>query len=335
MLLSFVVRSIIQVHRKMILSKASAQCRLTTYALIMEKLETVDIRALKHVNIGHLTNNVSSDIIRIHIFIITCRYIVIGPILLLIFTLVLLLEIGVYSLAGVSMVGLLLGLTIVIGKIIAKATQTKLRLSSMRNKEMAFAMEGIRSVKFNCWEPVIQDRINSLKKSENRSVFILNALQSLSDGLYKVIPSISAFIIIFLYNSLREQNMSLENVFFVLSIFNILSHPLKSFFSAYTSLQQVLVSLERIQRLLGLPDFTNKAFSTDLRKGQVHFVNCSSSYEEPDFYHSCLRSLTHKVDSDHSQHLAESEFALILPNKQTHSNTSLEISIWIFDQGLW
>ena len=270
---------------------ASIKSQLMAKAIIMEKLAGVDVRALQYVNIGFLTNNISSDIVRIHIFIVTSRSLVVGPLMVVAFMAVLLVEVGVYSLAGVGMIALLFGLTVLIGKLIAKATQRKLHFSSIRNKETTFAMTGMKSIKFNCWEPIVTAKIDSLKRRENWSVFTLNGLTSISQGLYNVIPTISAFVTIVLYNSLNDQKLPIDAVFFVLAIFNTLISPLQMLFTTYSNLEQVRVSLKRIKKLLGLPDFADQTRDARLPAGEVRFRNCSSSYSEPKYDQAVRRLL--------------------------------------------
>lgn len=291
MFVLYLLKTLSDVHRGIASNFASVKSQLTAYGVIMQKLVKVDVRAIQYVNVGYLTNNISSDILRIHIFIATSRSLVVGPLMVVIFLVVLLVEVGVYSLAGIGMIALLFGLTILIGKLIAKATQRKLGLSSTRNKETTFAIVGMKSIKFNCWEPIITAKINSLKRQENASVFVLNGLRSLSQGLYNVIPTVSAFVIILLYNSLNDQKLPIDTVFFVLAIFNTLITPLLLVFFAYSNLEQVRVSLDRIQKLLSLPDFVDRTKDAALPIGEVRFCGCSSSYGDRDYHRNVLRLL--------------------------------------------
>ena len=262
---------------------SSLKGKLTIYALVFEKLKFIDIKALDYVNIGYLTNNITSDILRVHVFIVLAQNILNSPILMVIFTVILMVEVGVYSLVGVVMIFLLLGITILIGKLISKATQTKLHLSGIRNKETTFAFTGIKSIKFNCWESVINSKIQTLKKAENKSVFALNMLRTLSDGLNFVVPTIAAFITIVLYNSLEEQKLELKEIFFILATFNTLTSPLRLFYITYSNMEQVRVSFSRIQTVLDLPNSSETGDDSSLKCGEVKLDHCTSSYKESNF----------------------------------------------------
>jgi ABC-type bacteriocin/lantibiotic exporter with double-glycine peptidase domain len=270
---------------------ASINIKSAIYAMIFEKIKKIDIRSTDYVDIGYLTNNITSDITRIYSFVVTCQQIVTAPIMIITFTIILIVEVGAYSLAGIVMIILLFASTIGIGKIIAKATQDKLKLSSLRNKETTFAITGMKSIKFNCWENVIFDKISSLKKKESKSIFILNGLSSLSEGLNNVIPTISGFITIVLYNTIEDDKLSLGRTFFILASFNTLISPLRFFYYAISGLEQVKVSLNRIQNLLNLPESDNNMQDYNLQKGEVIFSDCTSCYKERDFHEKVVSLL--------------------------------------------
>lgn len=264
--------------------RAVLHIKSAVYSSVCEKLQNTDIRATPYVDVGYIVNNITSDIMRLYSFTTTCQQLVTAPLLLVIFTIILISEIGVYSLGGIVVVVLLLMLTILIGKLISKATEAKLRFSGQRNAEVTFALSGIKSIKFNCWEDVMFQKINNLKNMENKAIFILNCLANLSNGLNNIIPTISGFITIVLYNSIESNKLSLAQVFFILSAFSTLSSPLKFFYYAYQGLEQVKVSTSRIQKLINLPDYVNDITDESLVIGNVEMINCSASYKEKKFH---------------------------------------------------
>lgn len=241
------------------------------------------MRAINYIDIGYLTNNITSDVIRVHIFIVTSIHIVATPLFLCFFLVILLIEIGVYCLAGIGILLLLLGITMVIGKFIAKATASKLKLSGVRNKETTFMLTGMKSIKFNCWEEVMEERIKDLKRQEKRWIYLYNALRNLLEGLYNITPTIAGFVTILIFNFVNEVNLELGRVFFVLASFNTLIVPLRFFYISYSNMEQVIVSLKNIESFLKMPDFQSQIQREALPIGQIQIKNCTSSYKERNF----------------------------------------------------
>lgn len=263
--------------------KTSARFQSSVYSLVFEKIRRVDKRALKYLNVGYLINNITSDVIRLHIFIATARQLANAPIMLVLFTAILVVEVGVYSLAGLGIIVCMIMVNILNGKLLSRFLNLKMALSSLRNREMAFAISGIKSVKFNCWEDVLRAQIRRLKARENRAIWLFNSIYSLSESLNNIIPSLAGFATIVLYNVVREDNLSLERVFFILAVFNTLITPLKQFYFSYSSMEQVRVNLGRVQKLLSLPDSVGYAPDASIPRGSVLFEQLSSSYKARDF----------------------------------------------------
>ena len=284
MFLILLVRLLFFEHSKLLGYFASALTQSSIYSLVFEKIQRVDLRAVSLLNIGHIINNITNDVVRAHIFIVTVRQLLNAPLMVLLFSVLLYVEVGAYALAGIGLVIIMLLLILLIGKLMARASQAKLKFSTARNHEMTFVLAGMKSVKFNCWEHVVLDKIRRLKKRENKFIFFLNSFRNISEGLGNVIPSVAGFITIVLYNVVNEEQMRLERVFFVLSIFNTLITPLKQFFFCYSNMEITRVSLGRIQKLLCLPDFTEGIQSQDLQKGEIRLDRCTMSYHERTFY---------------------------------------------------
>lgn len=263
--------------------KASAKFQSSVYSLVFEKIGRVDVRAIGYLNIGYIINNITSDVIRLHIFIVTLRQLINAPLMLLVFSVMLVFEVGVYSLAGIGLIVLMIFVNILNGKLMSRFLNVKMSLSSTRNREMTFALSGMKSVKFNCWEAVVRDQILQLKAKENKAIWMFNSVNNLSEGLNTIAPSLAGFITVMLYNTLRTDKLSLERVFFVLAIFNTLLTPLKQLYFSYSSMEQVRVNLGRVQKLLSLPDFAEQVQDPRLPRGSAQLWAATSSYKERAF----------------------------------------------------
>jgi ABC-type multidrug transport system fused ATPase/permease subunit len=194
------------------------------------------------------------------------------------------LEIGVYSLVGIGIYVILLGVTVLVGKGINKVTNLKLKIANTRNKETTFLLMGMKSVKLNCWEEMMQKRIEELKRPKNRWIFFYNSMRLLLEGFYNIASTAAAFFTILIYNSLHSEKLKLDRVFFVLASFNILLIFLRLFYISYNSMKRAKVSLVRVENLLKLPDKSTQVFKGDLQIGEVSIKNCTSSYKKKNFH---------------------------------------------------
>ena len=256
-------------------SDAAMLCTVTVYAIIFEKIAKLDLRALSKLNGGELSNHITNDLMRVVISIYCGHQIILSPTLLMMYIIILLIRIGVVALAGLGVVLLIMILAILISLIIAKQTGKKLKLTGSRNKEINFSISGIKTVKFNAWENITKEILNKIRLKEKSILRTILFLQNLSDVLTYVLPSLAGFICIVIYNNYNEA-LSLGDIFFIITIFNLLVTPLKVFFFGFMSVTQAVVALKRINKMLILPEEPNKKILLNqVSEGTIKFEDAS------------------------------------------------------------
>ena len=258
----------------------------TIFAMVFEKLSTIDLRAMCKVNAGELSNNLTNDVLRVLIAFLTGHQIILSPTLLLIYMIILIVNIQVYALAGFGIVLLVLVIILIQGSIIAKLTLRKLMFTSLRNKEINFSISGIKTVKFNAWEAISKQMIQEIRKNERSIIIKIQILQSFMDVITFILPSLGGFVCIVLYNKFNLIPLAIGDVFFVITIFNLLTGPLKIFFIGFVNMQQARVALKRISRLMIMPDAQTDLEDPDvasLDKGSIIFRNASFSFADRDY----------------------------------------------------
>lgn len=261
---------------------ASVVAMLTIYSIIFEKMNTIDMRAMSRINVGDLSNNITNDIMRVIIAIYTSHQMIISPLLVSVYIIILFLNIQVSALAGLAIIVLIMILNIVLSRIMGKLTAAKLKLNGLRNKEINFSIGGIKTIKFNGWEEITMDFLNQIRLKEKSVIRKIIFLGSISNILTYTLPSLAGFVCITIYNS-SNDNLTISNIFFIITIFNLLVTPLRVFFFGTMKFFEARVSLKRISRMLLLPDIKDepeKFYLDDetIIKGTVLFKKASFSY---------------------------------------------------------
>ena len=131
-------------HSAVIGRDATIKVKSALFSLIFDKLSSVDIRAIGFTNIGHLSDNLTSDMMSIFYCVCTVHYMLISPLVLGVLEVISVSEIGGSSLAGIDMILFFMGATVAISELISKATYAKMGLATERNKEISFAISGIK-----------------------------------------------------------------------------------------------------------------------------------------------------------------------------------------------
>jgi ABC-type multidrug transport system fused ATPase/permease subunit len=177
-------------------------------------------------------------------------------------------------LPGLAIVVIFLCVLVCISRICASLVFKKLNLNDLRNKELAFILEGIQNVKLNSWEDIIEDRIQNIRNKEKKLISKLQFLRAFNEIFTFTLPSIGSFACIVLYNAFNDS-LNLETTFFVITIFNLLVGPLKLFYFAVTSTFECVKSVKRIELILNLPNQTEKS-----KKGIITKRSNSSQMQE-------------------------------------------------------
>ena len=280
-----VLRALVQQNGMKKAGEAAVVAMLSIYSIIFEKMRTMDLRALSRVNVGDLSNNITNDIMRTIIAIYTGHQMLVSPVLICVFITILVVEIGPYSLAGLLIIILIMGVNVCLSRVTARLSGEKLKLNGFRNKEINFSIGGVKTLKFNGWEQITKDLIQGIRQRERKVISKLIFINCITNVLSTVLPTMAGFVCITLYNGLSADQLKIGNIFFIITIFNLLVTPLRVFVFGLMTYAQARVSLKRISKMLALPDVEDEPdkFYLDnpnVRQGEVVFERASFSYSD-------------------------------------------------------
>ena len=280
-----VFRSLIQQNGMRRAAEAAMVAKLTVYGLVFEKMRTVDMRAMPRINVGDLTSNITNDVMRITIAIYTVHQAIVSPTLIALFLGILIYNIGYFAPGGLFIILLIMLVNVLISKLIGKLTGLKLVLNSTRNQEINFAIGGIKTLKFNAWEEITVGILDKIRRKERRVISKIIFFESFSNVLTTTLPTLAGFVCIMLYNSL-DSRLNIADVFFIITLFNLLVAPLRVFVFGIMKFFEARVSLKRISKMLLLPDMPDSPenFNLDsISKGCIEIKNASFAYNDREY----------------------------------------------------
>ena len=234
---------------------------------------------MPQINVGRLANNLSNDLSRLFSALLTGMQLIDSPIVLAVYGVILMITMGVYSLGGVSILALILCLVVLIGYCQSKLMFRKLGLNDARNKEIALSLSRIKGIKLGRWEPAVQLRIIEIRRQELRILRKIHFWTSCQDIIIFAMPSLAAFVSVALHNRYQEA-LGLADVFFIYTIFNMLSAPLRFFALGVKSFCDCNESFRRLNLFLELPEeeiFKNR--NEDMAAGHLIFKDAMIFYE--------------------------------------------------------
>lgn len=262
--------------------------------MLFKKLRKLDPRAKKHLDVGEITNNMTNDLFRVQITFALLYELVGVPILFLALNILLVYMFGAWIVFGFFVLYFNFFIVTSLGFMSSRMTKKKMALNDLRNKEMIFSLQEIQNIKLNGLEDVVSDRISNIRIKEREIVWKIQFIKSTIDILIFLMPTLSGFVCIMTYYFIGSP-LDLEDCFFLITSFAIISGPLKNFCYCIVCIIDCKNSLQRLDFLMELPEVpeeeekTNEESSVGL--GVVRFENYYASYQSSDFDKKILKSL--------------------------------------------
>ncbi|XP_069810525.1 ATP-binding cassette sub-family C member 10 isoform X2 [Dendropsophus ebraccatus] len=189
-------------------------------------------------------------------------------------------QVGIAFLGGLGLALLLVPLNKVIANRIMRNNKEMLQHKDARVKLVSELLSGMRVVKFYTWEQHFAARVSRLRAQELRSLRAIKLLDAVCVYLWAALPILVSIITFITYVLLGHQ-LTAAKVFTSLALVGMLILPLNNFPWVLNGVLEAGVSLERVQRFLGLPEqdmlhyYRAQAPSTDVA---VEMMNATFSW---------------------------------------------------------
>ncbi|XP_061492311.1 ATP-binding cassette sub-family C member 2 isoform X2 [Rhineura floridana] len=256
--------------------------RTALMAAIYKKALTISNATRKESTVGEMVNLMSVDAQRFMDFTNFVHLLWSAPLQIVLSVVFLWLELGPSVLAGIGVMILLIPVNAVLVTK-ARAIQMKnMKYKDERMKIMNEIISGIKILKLFAWEPSFEKRIGRIRAQELKGLLHFAYLQSISIFFFNCAPLLVSVATFAVYVMVDENNvLDAQKAFTSISLFNVLRFPLVMLPMVLSSLVQVNVSTERLERYLGSEDLNTSAIWHDPSPGcAVHFSEASFSWEQ-------------------------------------------------------
>nr|XP_056705308.1 ATP-binding cassette sub-family C member 2 [Euleptes europaea] len=273
--------------------------RTSLMTAIYKKALTVSNTTRKESTIGETVNLMSADAQRFMDFTNFMHQLWSSPLQIALSIAFLWGELGPSMLAGIGVMLLLLPINAVM---VTKARA--IQMKNMTNKDermkiMNEVLNGIKILKLFAWEPSFEKRIGWIRAQELKGLLNFSYLQSISIFLFTCAPVLVSVTTFAVYVMVDENHvLDAQKAFTSISLFNILRFPLTMLPLVLSSLVQVNVSTERLERYLGSDDLDTSAIWHDPDTGcAVYFSDSSFAWERNS--DATIRDITLKIPHGH------------------------------------
>ncbi|XP_071445342.1 ATP-binding cassette sub-family C member 10 [Hetaerina americana] len=162
-------------------------------------------------------------------------------------------QVGLAFLAGLAFSIVLIPINKVIASKIGFLSTKLMEHKDQRVKTVTEVLRGIRVLKFHQWENQFIDKINKIRQLELKYLKGRKYLDALCVYFWATTP-VFISILTFTTYSLMGNKLTAATVFTTLALLNMLISPLNAFPWVLNGLIEAWVSIERVGKLLKLPD---------------------------------------------------------------------------------
>lgn len=264
--------------------------RTSLMAAIYKKALKVSNITRKESTVGETVNLMSVDAQRFMDFTVFMHQLWSSPLQIILSLVFLWTELGPSVLAGIGVMVLLIPINgVLVSK--SRAIQVKnMKYKDERMKIMNEILNGIKILKLFAWEPSFQKQVQKIRTWELKGLLHFFHLQSVSIFIFACAPFLVSVATFAVYVMVDENNiLDAEKAFTSIALFNILRFPLSMFPLALSSLVQMKVSAERLERYLGSEDLNTSAIWHNPIPGKLSLGFRRGWSEQAEFWRKCAR----------------------------------------------
>ncbi|KAI9335777.1 P-loop containing nucleoside triphosphate hydrolase protein [Obelidium mucronatum] len=218
-------------------------------AAIYRKSLRLSGAARQKFNPGHITNIISTDLIRTELFIVLFHLQWTFPVQIIIVLALLIHVIGTPALAGIALLLCMVPFQIWVTRVLVNLRKSNAKTTDQRIRLTAETFSSIRVVKFFAWEDSFLERIIKIRLEELKAVVSGNLVRAVVTASAFGIPVMAAVATLMVY-SVMSPVFDPTVVFTVLALFNQLRGPLMWVPQMVGSWADARVAVSRIQALL-------------------------------------------------------------------------------------
>uniref|UniRef100_A0A336K3I0 CSON002942 protein n=1 Tax=Culicoides sonorensis TaxID=179676 RepID=A0A336K3I0_CULSO len=258
------------------------QMRVAASSIIYRKVLRLTKNALERSSIGQVVNLLSNDVARFEYAVTFLHYLFIGPLEVIVITIILYREIGISILFGVCFMILFVPLQMYLGKLNSKLRLKTAIRTDKRVRLMNEIIQGIQVIKQYTWEYAFAKIVEESRIKEMKAIRYVSYIRAVLMSFIFFTTRTSIFLSLVGYVLLGNY-LDARTAFLVTAYFNILRLPMTSFFAqALTKLAETLISAKRIEKFMLLPEIKElrKAIPTkDPRSTPIEISNASAKWD--------------------------------------------------------
>lgn len=147
-----------------------------------------------------------------------------------------------------------------------------------RGKLINEIIGGIKMIKFNGIEELKISQVEDIRKSEKTISSRVFYLAGLAESMTTFMPLFCGLFSFWIYDLVYEEPLTTPQIFSIITLFNLMTAPIRFLKVALTQYYTSKVASDRIQKLTELQDFKERKDNYNLDLGNIRIENGTFTY---------------------------------------------------------
>jgi ABC-type multidrug transport system fused ATPase/permease subunit len=248
----YLIRTIIFGHSMHFVNLCCTKVLNSANSLVFHKILSLSSASRKYLDVGSIMTHINVDIMSFYYFIMMSTFIFSAPIMILTAIVLLVVEVGWIGLIAPALFALGMVAQNKITKKGFELRKDQLFWTDKRTKCVNEYFSGIRIIKYYGWEKLVAGKIEDIRNEEIKLGFKALLYRTYIEVIMNMLPIFASIIIFGVYSAVEgQEKLNSAKVYTVLSIFNLISVPMRMVIMTIINFMNAKASMERVDHFFG------------------------------------------------------------------------------------
>jgi len=249
--------SALQTRHNAIMAHCGIFVRTAVSTLLYRKALTVSAAGRAMTSTGQVVNMMSNDTMQLQRFLQFSGFTLVAPFQIIIALVLIFQQVGHATWVGIIYMVILMPVNMWVFAVVGKMRRKVLKHSDARVKMMNEILTGIRIIKFYAWERPFGKEVEFIRGKEMDALTKMSYVVAVGFSIILMSTPIVQPIFVFVtYVNIQDEPLTAATAFTTVALFNLMRFPFAFMPMGLLQFIQSRISLNRLERYLGLPELT-------------------------------------------------------------------------------
>lgn len=157
-------------------------------------------------------------------------------------------------------------------------------ISDKRGKKINEIITGIKIVKFNAWEKLMNNMTQKYRILEGKLILKGFLLYNFSQAISSFIPTVLGLVIFSLYEVINGEKLKVAQIYELITLFNGLLMPIQYYIMSMMGRAEAMAACDRINAIIQVDNYEPLVDDHKLKKGEIQIENGCFNWDDPKYY---------------------------------------------------